>query len=220
MDSAPKSFFLPPAIHEYLVQHGTPPDEVQRELIEETRHLGPVSLMQIAPEQGALMTLLVRAIGARRAIEVGTFTGYSALCVARGLPPDGRLICCEVSEEWVAIGRRYWKKAGVDDRIDVRIGPALETLSTLPDEEGLDFGFIDADKPGYPDYYEGILRRTRPGGLILADNVLWFGRVADPQATDEQTAAIRRFNDLVARDGRVDRVMLGVSDGLTILRKR
>jgi caffeoyl-CoA O-methyltransferase len=218
--TAPKSFHLTPEVHAYLVAHGTPPDPLLRELAEETARLGPISMMQIAPEQGALMTLLARAMGARRAIEVGTFTGYSALCIARGLPDDGLLLACDVSDEWTSIGRRYWERAGVAKKIELRLGPALETLRALPQEPGFDLGFIDADKPSYPAYYEEILRRLRPNGLILVDNVLWFGRVADPAADDEQTRAIRAFNDLVAADRRVDCVMLAVSDGLTILRKR
>ncbi len=220
MTDRPKSFHVSPEVHAYLVQHGTPPDEVQRALIEETQKLGGISMMQIAPEQGAFMTLLARAIGARYALEVGTFTGYSALCIARALPDDGRLICCDVSEEWTAIARRYWEKAGVSEKIDLRIAPGLDTLRALPQQPQLDLAFIDADKPGYIAYYEEILERLRPGGLILVDNVLWLGRVADPDAGDEQTLAIRGFNDHVARDSRVECVMLPVSDGLTLLRKR
>lgn len=218
--SDPKSFQLPPQVHEYLVAHGTPPDALQRELIEETQRLGGISLMQIAPEQGAFMTLLTRAIGARRAVEVGTFTGYSAICIARGLPEDGHLLCCDVSEEWTRVARRYFEKAGLAERIELRIGPGAETLASLPVDDPLDLAFIDADKPGYPVYYEEILKRLRPGGLVLVDNVLWMGRVADPGVDDEQTRAIRSFNDFVAADDRVDRVMLAISDGLTILRKR
>jgi caffeoyl-CoA O-methyltransferase len=220
MTDLPKSFHLIPAVHEYLVAHGTPPDALQSELIEETKRLGGISLMQIAPEQGAFLTILTRLIGARRAVEVGTFTGYSALCIARGLPPGGHLLCCDVSEEWTAIARRYWEKDGVADRIELRIGPGADTLRALPRKETLDLAFIDADKPGYPVYYEEILARLRPGGVILVDNVLWMGRVADPSADDEQTAAIRSFNDELAADERVDRVMLPISDGLTIARKR
>lgn len=220
MSDAPKSFQLSPEVHAYLVQHGTPPDAVQQELIEETKRLGGISLMQIAPEQGAFMTLLARAIGARRAIEVGTFTGYSALCIARGLGPEGRLLCCDVSAEWTGIARRYWEKADVADRIELRIGPAAETLAALPVEPVFDLAFIDADKGGYPVYYEEILKRLRPGGLILVDNVLWFGRVADPTADDEATGQIRAFNAKVAADARVEAVMLPIGDGLTILRKR
>ena len=220
MTDVPKAFNLIPEIHAYLVAHGTPPDPLQRELIEETKRLGGISLMQIAPEQGAFLTLLTRLLGARRAVEVGTFTGYSSLCIARGLKADGHLLCCDVSAEWTAIARRYWEKAGVADRIDLVIGPGADTLRALPREESLDLAFIDADKPGYPVYYEEILARLRPGGVILVDNVLWMGRVVDPAADDPQTEAIRRFNDLVAADERVDRVMLPIADGLTIARKR
>jgi len=218
--SDPKSFHLGADIHRYLLAHGTPPDPVLRDLAEETARLGPIAMMQIAPEQGAFMTLLARAIGAKRVVEVGTFTGYSALCIARGLPDDGHLLACDVSEEWTVIARRYWERAGVAKRIELRLGPALETLRALPVETRFEMGFIDADKPSYPAYYEEILKRLRPGGLILVDNVLWFGRVADPSADDPQTLAIRAFNDQVAGDPRVDCVMLPISDGLTLLRKR
>ena len=218
--SDPKSFHLSAPVHEYLVRHGSPPDAILRELAEETARLGPISMMQIAPEQGAFMTLLARAIGARRAVEVGTFTGYSALCIARGLPEDGELLACDVSEEWTAVGRRYWERAGVAKKIDLRIGPAAETLRALPREPRFDLGFIDADKPAYPVYYEEILARLRPGGLVLVDNVLWMGRVVDAEAQDPQTVAIRAFNAMVAADARVDCVMLAISDGLTLLRKR
>ena len=221
MADRPKSFSLSPEIHAYLVEHGTPPDALLRELIEETRaKVGGLAMMQVAPEQGTFLTLLTRLIGARRAVEVGTFTGYSALCIARGLPDDGQLLCCDTSEEWTEIARRYWEKAGVADRIELRIGPGADTLRALPEEETLDLGFIDADKGGYPVYYEEILKRLRPGGAILVDNVLWSGNVADPSVDDANTEAIRRFNDLVAADDRVDCVMLPISDGLTILRKR
>ena len=220
MTDRPKSFHVSAEEHAYLVQHGTPPDEIQRALIEETQKLGGISIMQIAPEQGAFMTLLARAIGTRYALEVGTFTGYSALCIARALPDTGRLICCDVSEEWTTIARRYWEKAGVSEKIDLRIAPALDTLRALPEQPQLDFAFIDADKPGYIAYYEEIQKRLRPGGLILVDNVLWLGRVVDANANDEQTLAIRDFNNHVARDSRVECVMLPVSDGLTLLRKR
>jgi caffeoyl-CoA O-methyltransferase len=217
--SQPNSFHLGPEIHDYLVAHGTPADPVLRDLAEETARLGSIAMMQIAPEQGAFMTLLARAIGARRVVEVGTFTGYSALCIARGLPEEGRLLACDVSEEWTKIATRYWERAGVAGRIELRLGPAIETLRSLPMEPRFDMGFIDADKPSYPAYYEEILVRLRAGGLILVDNVLWFGRVVDPAADDPQTLAIRAFNDQVAADPRVDCVMLPVSDGLTLLRK-
>jgi len=215
-----KSFQLGAEIHQYIVAHGTPPDAIQHELIEETGRLGGISLMQIAPEQGAFMTLLARVIGARRVIEVGTFTGYSTLCLARGLPADGRVFAFDVSEDWTRIARRYWEKAGVADKIELRIGPAAETLRTLPEDPVFDLAFIDADKESYPVYYELILARLRTGGLILVDNVLWMGRVVNPKATDGATLAIRAFNDAVARDPRVDCAMLAVADGLTLLRKR
>jgi caffeoyl-CoA O-methyltransferase len=220
MSDQNKSFLLTAEVHRYIVDHGTPPDAIQQELIEETRKLGGISLMQIAPEQGAFMTLLARAIGARRAIEIGTFTGYSTLCLARGLADGGLVLACDVSEEWTAIARRFWEKAGVAEKIELRIAPAAQTLRALPETPDFDLAFIDADKPSYPIYYELILARLRSGGLILVDNVLWMGQVANPAATDAQTQAIRSFNDSVARDPRVDCVMLSISDGLTILRKR
>jgi len=220
MADGPKSFFLSPEAQQYLVQHGAEPDPVQRGLIEETSRLGGISMMQIAPEQGAFMTLLVRAIGAKRAVEVGTFTGYSALCIARGLPDDGQLLCCDVSDEWTSVGKPYWERAGVAKKIELRIGPAADTLRALPKQELFDVGFIDADKESYPIYYEEILARLRPNGLILVDNVLWMGNVLEPDATDANTKAIRAFNDAVAADARVDCAMLPVGDGLTLLRKR
>jgi caffeoyl-CoA O-methyltransferase len=215
-----KSFFLTPEVHAYILDHIAAPDALQRELIEETEKLGPIAMMQIAPEQGAFMELLVRVSGARRAIEVGTFTGYSALCLARALGPDGRLLCLDTSAEWTAIGRRFWERAGVAERIELRLGPAAETLASLPRETLFDFGFIDADKPGYRGYYEAILERLRPGGLIACDNVLWGGRIADASADDPQTRAIRAFNDFVAADARVEVSMIAVGDGLTLARKR
>jgi caffeoyl-CoA O-methyltransferase len=220
-DQPTKSFTLTPEVHRYLVAHGTPPDDVQRALIERTHEaVKDFAMMQIAPEQGAFMTMLVRLIGARHAVEVGTFTGYSALCIARGLPADGHLLCCDVSEEWTSIGREHWQRAGVADRIELRIAPAVETLSALPPGEQFDFAFIDADKTNYHNYYEEILARLRPNGVILVDNTLWGGRVLDPDATDADTVAIRAFNDAVAADKRVDCVQLPVADGLTLLRKR
>ncbi len=197
--SGPKSFFLSEELHRYLIDHGTPPDAILQELTEETvARVGGMSIMQVAPEQGACMTLLTKLIGAKRAIEVGTFTGYSALCIARGLPADGQLICCDVSEEWTSIGQTFWEKAGVADRIDLRIGPALETLRSLPEERSFDMAFIDADKPSYADYYEELLTRIRPGVVILVDNVLWSGSVADPSNQEDSTNTIRAFNELVA----------------------
>ncbi len=218
--AAPKSFLLTPELAAYVVEHGSPPDDVQRALIEETRALGPVAGMQIAPEQGAFLTILTRVVGVRYAVEVGTFTGYSALCIARGLADGGRLLCCDVSEEWTAIARRAWARAGVADRIDLRLAPAAETLAALPRDQSIDLGFIDADKPGYPVYYEELLARLRPNGVLLIDNVLWNGNVVKPDADDDNTRAIRAFNDVVAADERVEAVMLPIADGLTLCRKK
>lgn len=211
---------LTPEVYRYLVSHRSDQDPVLNELAAETAALGNLSLMQVAPEQGALMALLARAIGARHAVEVGTFTGYSALCVARALPDGGRLLCCDISEEWTSLGKPFWERAGVAHKIDLRIGPALDTLQALEPVEQFDFGFIDADKPSYAAYYEEILLRLRPNGLILFDNVLWMGEVANPYAQDEETNALRALNDRVATDPRVESVMVPVADGLTIVRKR
>jgi caffeoyl-CoA O-methyltransferase len=221
MPDAPKSFTLSPEVHRYLLAHGSQPDDVQQGLIERTHEAAKdFAGMQIAPEQGAFMTMVTRLIGARQAVEVGTFTGYSALCIARGLAEGGRLICCDISEEWTSIGRPYWEKAGVADRIDLRIGPAADTLAALPAGEQFDLAFIDADKPGYIDYYEQIVKRLRPNGVILVDNVLFHGSVIDPGATDDSAQGIRDFNDHVIADERVDCVMLAIGDGLTFIRRR
>jgi predicted O-methyltransferase YrrM len=220
MATGPKSFFLTQAVHDYLLAHIPPLDDVQRDLIAETEALGGISMMQIAPEQGAFMTLLTRLIGARRAVEVGTFTGYSALSIARGLPDDGTLLCCDVNEEWTAIARKYWERAGMDHKIELRLAPALDTLRSLPAGEQFDVAFIDADKENYPNYYEEVLARLRPNGVILVDNTLWMGAVIDPNATDDQTNTIRKFNDTAAADDRVDSVILTIGDGLTLIRKR
>jgi caffeoyl-CoA O-methyltransferase len=219
MPTAPKSFFLTSEIHEYVMAHGTPPDAVQQGLIDETAQL-PMAIMQISPEQGAFMTLLTRLVGARQAVEVGTFTGYSALSIARGLPDDGHLLCCDVSEEWTSIARRAWADAGVDKKIELVLAPAADTLHALPDEEYVDLAFIDADKPSYAVYYEELLQRLRPNGLILVDNTLWGGAIADTSVDDESTVAMRAFNDMVAADDRVESVLLTIGDGLTMLRKR
>src|SRR5262249_20750807 len=156
-----------------------------------------------APEQGAFMTILTRLLGARSAIEIGTFTGYSALCIARGLADGGRLLCCDINEEWTAIAKEYWARAGVADRIELRIAPALEALATLPADPVIDLAFIDADKENYADYFEALLPRLRPNGAILVDNTLWSGAVVDPGRNEASTAAIRAFNDMVAADDRV-----------------
>ena len=220
-DEAPKSFFLDPAVHRYLVSHGSPPDDVAQRLTAETRRRVPDRAgMQVAPEQSALLTLLTRLLGARLAVEVGTFTGTSALAIARGLAPGGRLICCDVSEEWTAIGRPFWAEAGVEDRIEVRIGPAIGTLHALAPDPPVDLAFIDAHKSEYVDYWEALVPRLRPGGVLVVDNVLWGGAVADPTRSDDRTEALRRFNDHAAADGRMESVMLPLADGVTISRKR
>ena len=216
----PKSFQLSSEIHDYLVAHGSPPDDIERALIDETAGLGAISMMQIAPEQGAFLRILTQVVGARRAVEVGTFTGYSSLSIARGLGPGGHLLCCDVSEEWTTIARKYWDAAAVADRIELRIAPAVETLRALPHDADIDLAFIDADKPNYVNYYEELLPRMRPNGLILVDNVLWHGTVVDPGADDENVNAIRAFNDHVAADSRVEAVMVPVSDGITMVRVR
>ena len=215
-----KSIVVTRAVHDYVVAHGTPPDAVQESLIAETAKLGGVSRMQIAPEQGAFMTLLVKLVGARFAVEVGTFTGYSSLCIARGLAPGGRLLCCDVSDEWTAVAREHWARAGMDDRIELVLGPAADTLRALPSEPPIDFAFIDADKTGYHIYYEEIVTRLRPAGVVLVDNVLWGGNVVDDADRSADTVALRAINDRIAADDRVEAVMLPIADGLTIARKR
>ncbi|MEV8503290.1 class I SAM-dependent methyltransferase [Actinoplanes sp. NPDC051475] len=209
------------AISDYLLAHCTPADDVLRDLAAETRAAFPGAAgMQISHDEGELLTMLVRLTGARTAIEVGVFTGYSAVCIARGLSEGGRLLACDVSEEWTAVARAYWKRAGVADRIDLRIAPAVETLRALPADPVVDFAFIDADKTGYRDYYEEIVPRLRPGGLVVLDNVLRGGRVVLPGEAGADVAAIREVNDLVVADERVESVMLPVRDGVTLIRKR
>lgn len=206
-------------LYAYLEAHRSPDDAVLRELREETAALGAHAGMQISPEQGTLLRVLASVTGARQAVEVGTFTGYSALSIARGLAPGGRLLCLDVDEQWTAIARRYWAKAGVSDRIELRLGPAADTLRALPDEPRLDFAFIDADKQGYPVYWEEVVRRLRPNGLVAVDNVLWSGDVVRPEAQDDDVVAIRAFNERVLTDTRVECVMLPVADGLTLARR-
>lgn len=216
---APRSIGLDERVQDYVAEHTSPPDDVQRRLIERTAALGDAAGMQIAPEQGELLTLLAELTGARRAVEVGTFTGYSALSIARGLGEDGRLLCCDVSHEWTAIAREHWEMAGVADRIDLRVGPAIDTLRTLgADFDRIDMAFIDADKTGYVDYYEELLPRLSPGGVICVDNTLWSGAVADPAVTDDDTEALRRFNLHVANDDRARQVIVPIGDGLTLIR--
>jgi caffeoyl-CoA O-methyltransferase len=207
-------------LHDYLVRHNRPgPDDVLAELADETARLLPDDAgMQIAPEQGAFMTLLTKVLGVRFAVEVGTFTGYSSICIARGLAPGGQLLCCDVSEEFTDVARRYWDRAGVADRIELRLAPAVETLRALPSDPPIDLAFVDADKEGYVDYWEEIVSRVRPGGVILVDNVFAAGRVVagDPGPTG---SAIQRFNDHAAADERVELAMLPIADGLTFARK-
>lgn len=207
---------------DYVVGHGSwPVDAILADLRAETLALGGAAGMQIGPDQGQLLTLLARLVEARRAVEVGTFTGYSSICIARGLAEGGRLLCCDVSEEWTALARRAWERAGLADRIELRLAPALDTLRTLPTDAPLDLVFIDADKTGYAAYWDELVPRVRPGGLLLADNVLWSGRITDrPGEDDANLAALRAFNDHVADDGRVEVAILPAFDGLTIARKR
>lgn len=206
-------------LHAYVVTHGTPPDEIMRDLIEETeRSLPGNAQMQVAPEQAAFLSLLTKLVGARHVVEVGTFTGLSSLAMARGLADGGKLVCFDISDEFTSVARRYWERAGVSDRIELRIGPAAERLRELPTEPHLDLSFIDADKTGYPGYWEELVPRTRSGGLIVVDNVLRDGRVLAPR--DDSDDAIVRFNDIAARDERVEVVMLPIADGLTLARRR
>ena len=208
-----------PAINDYLLAHSEPADAVLRELAEEThRDLGGSAGMQISHDEGELLTMLARLVGARNAVEVGTFTGYSSICIARGLLDGGHLLCCDVSEDYTAIARRYWERAGVADRIELRIAPAVDTLRALPAGPSLDFAFIDADKAGYPEYYEEIVTRMRPGGLVVLDNMLRDGRVLDPQSDDDR--AIAAMNASLLADDRVDVVLLPVRDGVSLARVR
>ena len=210
-----------PAVSDYLLTHCTAPDALLRELATETARdfPGPAG-MQVSHDEGELLTMLTRLAGARRAVEVGVFTGYSSICIARGMPADGHLLACDVSDQWTSIARRYWKRAGLEDRIELRLGPALDTLRALPAEPVFDLAFIDADKGNYPLYYEELVSRLRPGGLIILDNVLRGGEVADPAAQDPGTLAMRDLNDLIVGDSRAESVMLPVRDGVTLVRKR
>jgi len=216
----PKSFLLSDEVHRYLLDHTEPIDDVQASLIEETAGLGDISRMQIAPEQGAFMTMLTRLMDVTSAIEIGTFTGYSALAIARGLPPGGRLLCLDVSPEWTDIAKRYWDRAGIADRIELRLGPALETMRSLPQDPAYDLAFVDADKPEYPAYVEELYPRVRTNGLIIIDNTLRDGRVIPGHETNEDDRIIQAFNHTLAVDQRFDTLLLPLADGLTFLRKR
>lgn len=215
-----RSIGLDAALQAYVVAYGTPPDEVLADLAAETRERVPDrATMQIAPEQGAMLTMLTALARPRLAVEVGTFTGYSSICIARGLPPGGRLLCCDASAEWTATARRYWERAGVSDRIELHLGDARETLRALPDQP-VDFAFVDADKTGYTDYYEQLVTRLAPGGLLVFDNTLAGGRVLDPADDDVTAVAIAAFNAQVAADERTWQVLLPVADGVTLVRHR
>lgn len=216
-----RSLELDDRLYDYLLKVSLRESDLLRELRAETAKL-PAAMMQIGPEQGQFMALMVEMLGVKRAIEVGTFTGYSSLSMAGAMPADGRLICCDVSEEFTSIARRYWQRAGLDGKIDLKLGPAVETLDKLLKTEAgtFDLGFIDADKTNYLNYYERILKLLRPGGVVMIDNVLWSGAVADPADNEADTVAIRLLNEHVKTDKRVSLSLLPLGDGLTIARKR
>jgi predicted O-methyltransferase YrrM len=217
-----RSITLTDSLYEYLLSVSLREPQLLLDLREETAAL-PAAGMQISPEQGQFMALMVRLMGARRCLEVGVFTGYSSLVVALALPEDGRIVACDVSEKWTAVARTYWQAAGIDHKIDLRLAPAVATLDVLiaQGHSGtFDLAFIDADKASYLDYYERALTLLRPGGLIMVDNTLWDGRVIDPEVSDADTVAIRHFNETVHADPRVDLSLLPVGDGITLLRKR
>ena len=214
-----RNFLLSDALDAYVRAHTEPPDPIARDLIAETAAL-PMAGMQIGPDEAGLLALLVRISGARDLIEVGTFTGYSSLAMASALPEGGRLLCCDVSAEWTAIARRYWRRAGVANRIELRLAPAIETLRALPAGPQFDLAFLDADKERYPDYFAELVPRLRPGALLLADNVLWSGAVVDDADGRESTAGLRRFNQLAVDDDRLETVLLPAFDGLSISRRR
>jgi caffeoyl-CoA O-methyltransferase len=218
----PRSFLLTAELADYVRASSEPVDAVMADLIRETAEMaerGEASpTLQIAPEQGVLMRLLTRALGVRRAIEIGTFTGFSALCIAEGLPEDGSLLCLDRNEGWGAVARRYWERAGLADRIELRLGDALETLRALPAEETFDLAFVDADKPGYAAYVEELHPRLTHNGVVLLDNTLRSGRVLDPD--DESASVLAALNAALVADPRWETVLMPLSDGLTLLRKR
>ncbi|MFL6241294.1 MAG: O-methyltransferase [Actinomycetes bacterium] len=216
-----RSFLLSPELADYVRSHSEPVDDVLIDLAAETEASFPDRAgMSTAFEIGTFLTIVCRLIGARRAIEVGTFTGHSAICIARGLGDSGQLLCCDVSDEWTSVAQRYWTRAALSDRIELRLGPAADTLRSLPADAAYDLAFIDADKPNYSTYVDLLHARLRVGGLVAVDNVLWGGRVLDPTVDDENTVAIRKFNDEVTADDRWETQLLAVGDGLTLLRKR
>jgi caffeoyl-CoA O-methyltransferase len=211
------SAFLDPRLSEYLVAHAKPADPLLAELVAETRRLYPDLDLQISPDEGALLRLLVRLCGARRAIELGTFTGYSSICIAQGLRPDGRLLCLDMSAEWTAVARRYWERAGLAERIELHLGPALRILAGLPMEPHLDFAFVDAEKTEYIAYYEALVPRMAPGGLIAVDNVLRHGTVFGLGEPDRRTGLALEFNAHVLADPRTESVIVPVADGLSLI---
>jgi caffeoyl-CoA O-methyltransferase len=212
---------ISPHLNAYLAAHTSPPDAVLRELANETAELFPNEVsLQIPPEQGTFMTLVTQLTGARSAIEIGTFTGYSSICITRGLAPGGTLLCCDVSEQWTTVARKYWEKAGLADRIELRLAPAMQTLSSLPDEELFDLAFIDADKESYLGYWRQVVPRIRPGGLIMVDNTFSHGRVIDAGNDNPAVIAVRDLNDHAAADDRVEVAMVPLGDGLTLARKK
>ena len=216
-----RSFPVTDEVRSYAVEHGSwRPDEIVHQLHADTAALGAVAGMQIGDDQGQLLTMLARLIGARRAVEIGTFTGYSGMCIARGLADDGWLLCCDISTEWTSIALQAWRRADLFERIELRIGPALDTLRALPATADIDLAFIDADKAGYVDYWNELVPRVRSGGLLLADNVLWSGEIVNADSSDADLDALRGFNDVVSGDERVEVVVLTAFDGLTIARKR
>jgi caffeoyl-CoA O-methyltransferase len=207
-------------LHQYVIDHSGGPDEVSSALATATRErFGDLAMMNIGEDQGRLLAMLVGLCGARTAVEVGTFTGMSALWIARGLPPGGRLVCLDVSEEFVGVGRPFWELADVADRIEVRIAPAADSLASMPAEPHIDFAFVDADKDGYRTYVELLLPRLNPGGVIAVDNVLWSGSVIDDDDQSANTVAIRAFNDWVRDDPALEAAMIGIGDGLTLIRR-
>jgi len=207
-------------LFDYLCAHGSPPDQVQADLIAETATLGHEARLQISPDEGTFLTLLTKLMGAKTALEVGTFTGYSALAIVRGLAAGGRLTCCDISEEWTRIARRYWDAAAVSDQIDLRLGPALDTLRSMPAEPTYDLAFIDADYLNYGAYWEEVVPRVTPGGVILVDNVFYHARVIDPADTADTTQAVRQLNERIRTDDRVEATMIAIADGLTLARKK
>jgi caffeoyl-CoA O-methyltransferase len=213
---------LPADVHEYVLRWGLEEPPILARLREETAS-HPHASMQIAPEQGSVLGLLVELLGARRCLEIGTYTGYSSLAVALAMPDDGQIVCCDVSDEYTTVARRYWAEAGVAHKVDLRLGPAVETLDALlagGAAATFDLAFIDADKPAYPDYWERCVDLVRPGGVIALDNVLWGGRVANPEADDESTRVLRQVNERIATDSRVRHVLLAIADGMTVARRR